>query len=104
MRDGWAIGGSCDAAAFLIARQVSAEFHHLVANSLNPPSIHPSSGSLRRGIKVAIIGLGIGFLVAFTGLWPTDLSRSEARNGTKSTIGKTGEMKSPGGSAYTSER
>jgi len=37
-----------------------------VANSLNHRSIHPSE--FRRGITVATVGSGIGFLLAFTGL------------------------------------
>ena len=74
-----------------------------MANSLNHPSSHPSSGGLRRGITVAIVGSGIGFLLAFTGL-TTYPPRTDGSNVPKSTIGKTGEMKSPGGSAYNSER
>jgi len=74
-----------------------------VANVLNHHSNHPSSGGLRRGITVAIVGSGIGFLLAFTGL-TTYSARTDGSNLPKSTIGKTGEMKSPGGSAYNSER
>jgi hypothetical protein len=74
-----------------------------VANVLNHHSNHPSSGGLRRGITVAIVSLGIGFLLAFTGLTIYS-SRTDGSNVPKSTIGKTGEMKSPGGSAYNSER
>ena len=73
-----------------------------MANVLNHHSNHPSSGGLRRGITVAIVSLGIGFLLAFTGL--TIYSSRTDGNVPKSTIGKTGEMKSPGGSAYNSER
>ena len=73
-----------------------------MANSLKHTSIHPSSGGLRRGITVAIVSLGIGFLLVFTGL--TIYSSRTDGNVPKSTIGKTGEMKSPGGSAYNSER
>ena len=75
-----------------------------MANSLNHPCIHPSSGGLRWGITVAVVGLGIGLLLTFTGLWPTYSERTDGSNVPKSTIGKTGEMKSPGGSAYNSER
>jgi hypothetical protein len=74
-----------------------------VANSPNHPNSQSSSGGLRRGISVAIVGLGIAFLLAFTGL-TTHPSRTDGSNLPKSTIGKTGEMKSPGASAYNSER
>jgi|SRR3981081_1921510 hypothetical protein len=86
--------------SFLIIRCLSGVT--IVANSLNHPSNHPSSCGLRRGITVAIVGLGIGFLLAFTGL--TYSLRTDGSNVPKSTIGKTGEMKSPGGSAYDSQR
>ena len=72
-----------------------------MANVLNHHSNHPSSGGLRR-FTVAIVSLGIGLLLAFTGL--TIYSSRTDGNVPKSTIGKTGEMKSPGGSAYNSER
>ena len=73
-----------------------------MANSVNNPMSQSSYGGLRRGITVAIVGSGIGFL-AFTGL-TTYSARTDSSNLPKSTIGKTGEMKSPGGSAYNSER
>ena len=72
-------------------------------NSPNRSSSQSSSGGLRRGITVAVVGSGIGFLLAFTGL-TTYSSRTDGSNVAKSTIGKTGEMKSPGGSAYSRER
>jgi hypothetical protein len=74
----------------------------IAANSVNHPSSYPGASGLRRGIRVAIVGLGIG-LLAFAGL-TTCSSRTDGSNVPKSTIGKTGEMKSPGGSAYNSER
>ena len=68
------------------------------------PSQYPSEfWRLRRGITVAIVGSRIGFLWAFTGL-TTYPPRTDGSNVPKSTIGKTGEMKSPAGSAYNSER
>jgi hypothetical protein len=75
----------------------------IVANSLNHPISQSSFGGLRRRITFAIVGSGIGFLLAFTGL-TTYSARTDGSNVPKSTIGKTGEMKSPGGSAYNSER
>jgi hypothetical protein len=74
-----------------------------VANSSNHPSSQSNSGGLRRGITAAIVGSGIGFLLAFTGL-TTYPSRTDRSNVPQSTIGQTGEMKSPGGSAYNNER
>ena len=74
-----------------------------MANSVNNPMSQSSYGGLRRGITVAIVGSGIGFILAFTGL-ATYSARSDGSNLPKSTIGKTGEMKSPGGSAYNNER
>ena len=74
-----------------------------MANSVNHPISQSSSGGLRRGITVAIVGSGIGFLLAFTGL-TTYSARTDGSNLPKSTIGKTGEMKSPGGSAYNIEK
>ena len=74
-----------------------------MANRLNHPISQSSSGGLRRGITVAIVGSGIGFLLAFTGL-TTYSARTDGGKVPKSTIGKTGEMKSPGGSAYDSQR
>jgi hypothetical protein len=75
----------------------------ILANSLNHPMSQSSSGGLRRGITVAIVGSGIGLLLAFTGL-TTYFARTDGSNLPKSTIGSTGEMKSPGGSASISER
>ena len=64
------------------------------ANSLNNPMSQFSSGGLRRGITVAIVGSGIGFLLALTGLTTYSVRTDDSKP--KSTIGKTGEMKSPG--------
>ncbi len=86
--------------SFLIVRGLSGVT--IVANSLNHPISQSSSGGLRRGITVAIVGSGIGFLLAFTGL-TTYSARTDGGKVPKSTIGKTGEMKSPGGSAYINE-
>jgi hypothetical protein len=86
---------------FLVVSRLSGVT--ILANSLNNPMSKSSSGGLRRGITVAIVGSGIGFLLAFTGL-TTYSARTDGSNLPKSTIGKTGEMKSPGGSAYNSER
>jgi hypothetical protein len=85
---------------FLVVRGLSGVT--IVANSPNHPRSQPSSGSLRRGLTVAIVGSGIGFLLAFSGL-TTYSVRTDGSNQPKSTIGKTGEMKSPGGSAYNGE-
>jgi hypothetical protein len=87
--------------SFLVVSRLSGVT--ILANSLNNPMSQSSSGGLRRGITVAIVGSGIGFLLAFTGL-ATYSARTDGSNLPKSTIGKTGEMKSPGGSAYNSER
>jgi len=83
--------------SFLLVRGLSG------VNIVAPPISQSSSGGLRRGITVAIVGSGIGFLLAFTGL-TTYSARTDGSNLPKSTIGKTGEMKSPGGSAYNNER
>jgi len=48
----------------------------------------------------AIAGLLIAILIVFTGLWPNYRTKV---NGPESSIGKSGEMKSPGGSE-TGER
>jgi hypothetical protein len=50
-----------------------------VANSPNHPNSQSSSGGLRRGIAVAIVGSGIAFLLAFTGL-TTYSSRTDGSN------------------------
>ena len=82
--------------SFLLVRGLSG------VNIVAPPISQWSSGGLRRGITVAIVGSGIGFLLALTGLTTYSVRTDDSKP--KSTIGKTGEMKSPGGSAYNSER
>ena len=86
--------------SFLVVRGLSGVV--IVANSLNHPICQSSSGGMRRGITVAIVGSGIGFLLAFTCL-TTYSARTDGSSVPKSTIGKTGEMKSPAGSAYINE-
>ena len=86
--------------SFLIVKGFSGVT--IVANSFDHPISQSSSGGLRRRITIAIVGSGIGFLLAFTGI-TTYSARTDGRNVPKSTIGKTGEMKSPGGSAYINE-
>jgi hypothetical protein len=56
----------------------------------------------RRALIGAIIGLVIvAIVLVFNGLWTT--YRTQA-TGPASTIGKSGEMKSPGGSTETGDR
>ena len=52
--------------SFLVVSRLSGVT--ILANSLNNPMTQSSSGGLRRGITVAIVGSGFGFLLAFTGL------------------------------------
>jgi hypothetical protein len=72
----------------------------ILANGPQQPMSQSRSGGFRRGTTVAIL-LAQGLL--FFGLHRAD-DHSARSNLPKSTIGKTGEMKSPGGSAYNSER
>ena len=52
-------------------------------------------------LVAAMAALVIAILLAFNGLWPNYRTKV---NGPESTIGKSGEMKSPGGSTETGER
>jgi hypothetical protein len=61
----------------------------------------PSYG-LRRALIAALAGLIIAIIMGYSGIWST--GRMEGRNGPPSTIGKSGEMKSPGGSTEIGER
>jgi hypothetical protein len=56
----------------------------------------PRSKGLRAAMIVAVIASAILFLLAYTQLGPPAGS-----NGPASTIGKSGEMKSPGGTSET---
>jgi hypothetical protein len=58
------------------------------------PSPHFKHGWIAWRLSVLIAGLLVA-LLAFTGLAGT-YSRTEVRNGPASSIGKSGEMKSPG--------
>jgi hypothetical protein len=75
----------------------------LVLTDLQEPLMTrgPSYG-LRRALIGMLIALAIALMLGFSGLWPT--YRMEVSNGPNSTIGKSGEMKSPGGSTETGER
>jgi hypothetical protein len=52
-------------------------------------------------LVAAMAALVIAILLVYNGLWPNYRTKV---NGPESTIGKSGEMKSPGGSAETRER
>jgi hypothetical protein len=54
-----------------------------------------------RKLVAAIAGLLIAILIAFAGLWPSYRTKV---NGPESSIGKSGEMKSPGGSETRERR
>ena len=54
-----------------------------------------------RKLVAAIAGLIIAVLLIFNGLWPNYRTKA---NGPDSSIGKSGEMKSPGGSTETGDR
>jgi hypothetical protein len=62
--------------------------------------VRPSYG-VRGALIAAMAGLVIAILLVFNGLWPNDRTKV---NGPESSIGKSGEMKSPGGSTETGER
>ena len=62
--------------AFLVIVGMLSEVS-IVVNSPNHSSCQSSSGGMRRGITATVVGSGQGFLLA---------------NGSKSTIGKAGEM------------
>jgi hypothetical protein len=52
-------------------------------------------------LVAAMAALVIAILLVYNGLWPNYRTKV---NGPESTIGKSGEMKSPGGSTETGER
>jgi hypothetical protein len=52
-------------------------------------------------LVTGMASLVIAILLVYNGLWP---NYREKVNGPESTIGKSGEMKSPGGSTETGER
>jgi hypothetical protein len=64
-----------------------------VADAVRSP--HFKHGWITWRLSV-VIAAAVGALLAFTGLVGT-YSKSEFRNGPASSIGKSGEMKSPGG-------
>jgi hypothetical protein len=62
--------------------------------------VRPSHG-VRRALIAAVAGLVIAILLVFNGVWSNYRTKV---NGPESSIGKSGEMKSPGGSTETGER
>jgi hypothetical protein len=68
----------------------------LARNTVMHPAPRPGRQQLLIG---AIIGLIVAVSLGYSGLWSS--YRIEARNGPASTIGKSGDMKSPGGVVET---
>ena len=58
-------------------------------------------GCEMRKLVAAMAALVIAILLVYNGLWPNYRTKV---NGPESSIGKSGEMKSPGGSTETGER